>query len=167
MKKTVLLLLTVFIFCLQLCSCSEEEKTGYVWYQIGKNDPSLYAEAMERGMDLTLPDDAVISVIHDSVTEDCTGFAVIKAGLSASETNTLDKIANIAEWAKIDLEQKTTEYFKKAYEKLSLSTPEGENIYYYFRNEETGTDSATAAIWNDDTKELHIVFALTFDVEMQ
>ncbi len=163
MKKTISFILVILIFCLLFCSCTEE-KTGYVWYQLGKNDSSLYAEAIERGMRLTLPDDAVINVIHDSVTEDCTGFAVIKADLSPSETNTLDKIANIAEWTKIDLDKKTEEYFKKAYEKISLAMPEGENIYNYFRSEEAGTDSATAAIWNDDTKELHIVFALTFDI---
>lgn len=166
MKKIISIILLLLISISLLCSCSNV-KTGYVWYQIGENDTELYNKAIEQGMGLTIPDSAEITVLHDSVTEECTGFAIIKASLSNCTVDTLKEISNIAEWSLYDIDSKVEENFKKAHETLGINEPDRNGAYHYFKYEENGTTASTSAIWNNSTKELYIVFILTLDVNAE
>ncbi len=170
--KRILCFILIVMLCIPFASCAKKNYKGFIWYQTGKDDPELLYDAIYNTTKTDIPDDAAKKLIHDSITENCEGFALVEVDFSTSETNPSDmtmQLTLVDGWESADTDSAAYDRMKEAFDYLGLTLPSFENAYTYYESEmysdEVDEEVASyVGYWNEADMKYYVLCMLTLEV---
>ena len=173
MKKSILCIMLISVMCFSLFACSKpKDYDGFIWYQTGKDDPELLYEAVFSTTETDIPDDATVKILHDSITGECEGFALIEVDFSTSATHPSDmtiQLKMIDEWEAAKVNSKAYNRLKEAFDYLGLTLPSFENSFTYYKSEMLSEEideevASYVGFWNEASMKYYVLCMLTLEV---
>ncbi len=173
MKKNILCLMLIFVMCFSFFACSKPKTyDGFIWYQTGKDDPELLYDAVYSTTGTDIPPDATIKVLHDSITGECEGFALIEVDYSTSVTLPSDmtiQLSIVDGWEEAKVGSQAYNRLKEAFDYLNLTLPSFENAFTYYESEMLSEEideevASYVGFWNEEGMKYYVLCMLTLEV---
>ena len=170
--KKILCFILILSFCFSFVSCSKKDYNGFIWYQTGKDDPDLLYDAIYNSTGTDIPKDATATVLHDTITENGEGFALIEVDYSTSKTNPSDmtfQLTLVDGWEAAEVDSPAYNRLKEAFDFLNLTLPSFENAFTYYDaeiySEESGEEVASyVGFWSEADMKYYVLCMLTLEV---